>query len=202
MKKFKIISVVLTLAIIMCMTVSVALAVENSGNGSAGASAENVAPQTMATIGTITNILAVIAGFVCVGKLAQIGIMFMMTGANDKSQAKSAIVPWFIGAIVCGGYAVFGNAIINMMPKSSVLSPGDPTQAINTVGTEILAVLAVLAGAAAVGMLIYIGILYMTKGAGGAAKAKNTLLPWLIGCVIVGGASGLAQTVMNLARGG
>lgn len=157
------------------------------------------------TLGIITRILATIAGFVCVFKLIQIGIMYMMTGANDKSNAKSAMIPWAVGAVICGGYVVIGKAVIDLIEGATkdggVLSPvEDPTSVINSIGEEALGIIAVVAGAVAVGMLIYIGIKYMLSGAQGMAKVKNTLLPWLIGAVIVGGASGLAQAVINIAK--
>lgn len=155
------------------------------------------------TLQTVTNILATIAGFVCVFKLAQIGIMYMLTGANEKSNAKTAILPWIIGAVICGGYLTIGNAVIDMIREhsGSVLDPGDPTQTVSTLGDSALGIIAIIAGAIAVGMLIYIGIRYMLSGAAGMAKVKNTILPWLIGAVIIAGASGITQVVMNLANG-
>ena len=47
-------------------------------------------------------------------------------------------------------------------------------------------------------MLIYIGIKYMTKGAGAKAEVKETLLPYLIGAVLAGGAFKLAEIALKL----
>ena len=66
--------------------------------------------------------------------------------------------------------------------------------------SAILTVVSVIAGAVAVGMLIYIGIKYMTKGAGGKAEVKDTLLPYLIGAILVGGAATLAQVAINMGQ--
>lgn len=62
----------------------------------------------------VTTVLLVIAGCVCLGKLAQIGIMFMMSSATEKSNAKTAILPWLLGTIVCFGATWIGPLIIGI----------------------------------------------------------------------------------------
>lgn len=63
----------------------------------------------------VASVLLVIGGLVCIGKLVQIGIMYMMTSVDQKSQAKTAILPWLVGTIVCFGAAWIGRGIIKMM---------------------------------------------------------------------------------------
>lgn len=63
----------------------------------------------------VTRVLLVIGGLVCIGKLVQIGIMYMMTSVDQKSQAKTAVLPWLVGTIVCFGAAWIGSAIIGIM---------------------------------------------------------------------------------------
>ena len=65
---------------------------------------------------------------------------------------------------------------------------------------SILGVVAVIAAAVAVGMLIYIGIKYMSKGAGAKAEVKDTLMPYLIGAILVGGASAIASAAIAMGR--
>ena len=62
----------------------------------------------------ITQVLLVIAGLACAGKLVHIGILYMTSSAVDKSNAKSAVLPWLIGTIVCFGAAWIGGAIIGI----------------------------------------------------------------------------------------
>ena len=71
----------------------------------------------------VATVLLVIGGLVCVGKLIQIGIMFMMVSVDQKSQAKTAALPWLIGTIVCFGAPWIGNLIINILDtrKENVL---------------------------------------------------------------------------------
>lgn len=72
----------------------------------------------------VTQVLLTIAGLVCVGKLIQIGIMYMMSSAVDKSNAKSAVLPWLVGTIVCFGAAWIGGTLITIFDtgKENVLS--------------------------------------------------------------------------------
>lgn len=63
----------------------------------------------------VARVLLVIGGLVCIGKLVQIGIMYMMTSVDQKSNAKTAILPWLVGTIVCFGAAWIGGALINIM---------------------------------------------------------------------------------------
>lgn len=66
----------------------------------------------------------------------------------------------------------------------------------------ILGILQYAAWAVALGMIIIIGILYMTKGAGGKADVKTTLLPYFIGAICVGAATTIAKFVMSLGGNG
>ena len=62
----------------------------------------------------VATVLLVVAGCVCAGKLAHIGIMYMMSSANEKSNAKTAIIPWLLGTIVCFGASWIGPLIIGI----------------------------------------------------------------------------------------
>lgn len=62
----------------------------------------------------ITQVLLVIAGGACVGKIIHIGILYVMSSAADKSNAKMALVPWLVGTFLCFGAAVIGPAIIGI----------------------------------------------------------------------------------------
>lgn len=153
---------------------------------------------TEGILGEIGRIIALIASFVCLAKVIQIGIMYMLSGAGNKSQAKSAILPWLIGTVICGAYVALGQPIIDAFRSAggtSVLNPGNPDKAIGDIGSMILGWVSALAGAVAFGMLLYIGIKYMTSSALDKAKAKDTFIPWIVGLLIVSSASG----IMNLA---
>ena len=72
----------------------------------------------------VTQVLLTIAGLVCMGKLLQIGIMYMTKSIEEKSNAKTAVLPWLIGTIVCFGAGWIGRGIIKILDpgKEDVLS--------------------------------------------------------------------------------
>ena len=65
----------------------------------------------------ITQVLLLVAAGVCIGKVIHIGILYVMSSAMDKSNAKMAILPWLIGTFLCFGAAVIGPAIINVFSE-------------------------------------------------------------------------------------
>ena len=82
----------------------------------------NVAYAATDGMGTVTEILTDIlgallgvAGAVCVAKLIHIGILYMTSSAAEKSNAKTAVLPWIIGTIVCFGAGWIGPAIIGIL---------------------------------------------------------------------------------------
>ena len=164
-------------------------------NGDAGSTAIN------GKLNDINNVLFTAACIICVIKAVQIGIMFMLNGAGSKGQAKSAILPWIIGAVVCGGYSVIAKevtALIKRYGKGGVLEPGNPTEVVKGLGGTILSIVMYVAYATAFGVILVIGIKYMTGAAGDKAKVKSTFVPYLIGAIVVGVASNLAIYFMSL----
>lgn len=64
--------------------------------------------------------------------------------------------------------------------------------------SRIIGVIKYIAIAVALGMVIIIGIKWMTAPAGGKAAVKDTFLPYLIGAICVGAASAIAQFAIGL----
>ena len=80
---------------------------------------------------------------------------------------------------------------------------GDTTTAESSLGSltrTIIGFITFAAWAIAVGMMIFIGIKYMLKGAGEKAEVKTTLLPYLIGAICVGAAGTIANFAMSLGQ--
>ena len=175
-------------------------------NGNTGSDASKAPDEITSKLNEINKVLFTAACIICVIKAVQIGIMFMLNGAGSKGQAKSAILPWMIGAAVCGGYAVISNKIINLIKKDAgkggVLEPGDPTAVVNSLGGTILSIMMYIAYATAFVVVILIGIKYMTGATGDKAKVKSTFVPYLIGAIIVGLSSQIAIYFMSIVGNG
>ena len=86
--------------------------------------AAEMPPEVTEVLTEIIDVLLTVAGLVCVGKIIQIGIKFMTASAADKSNAKTALLPWLIGTIVCFGASWIGGAVIDLfgdLPQKDVL---------------------------------------------------------------------------------
>ena len=84
--------------------------------------AVSVPSEVETTFVDITRVLLLIGTAVCIGKVIQIGILYVTSTAVDKSNAKQAILPWLIGTFVCFGAATIGGAIIEMFMDSGLPS--------------------------------------------------------------------------------
>lgn len=71
------------------------------------------------TLSEIVSILFFIGAAVAVGKLIQIGIMLVIGSGGKRSDAKSALIPWAIGAIICVLFATIGSGIIDIIMGDS-----------------------------------------------------------------------------------
>lgn len=98
-------------------------------------------------------------------------------------------------AMVMGVFASVALADVEDIP---IIQPSDG--GFVTVVGKIIGFIQYAAWAVAIGMIIYIGIKYMTAGAGKKADAKETLLPYLIGAICVGAATTIASFAMNFAK--
>lgn len=72
--------------------------------------------------GTISEIMGILLwlGFaIAIIKAMQIGIMFIIGGGSGKNNAKSALVPWLVGAAVCALFGTIGPWIIGIIMSGS-----------------------------------------------------------------------------------
>ncbi len=98
-------------------------------------------------------------------------------------------------AMVMGVFASVALADVEDIP---IIQPSDG--GFVTVVGKIIGFIQYAAWAVAIGMIIYIGIKYMTSGAGKKAEVKDTLLPYLVGAICVGAATTIASFAMNFAN--
>ena len=90
-------------------------------------------------------------------------------------------------------FAGSASEVINGL-DSNASNGGILTGPVNT----IVGIIKYIAIAVAFGMIVIIGIKWMTAGAGGKAAIKDTFLPYLIGAICVGAASTIAQVALRL----
>lgn len=76
----------------------------------------------------------------------------------------------------------------------------DGAGVLETPAGSVLGIINYIAIAVALGMIIVIGIKWMTAGAGGKATVKDTLLPYLIGAICVAAGTAIAKFAINLGQ--
>ena len=67
------------------------------------------------------------------------------------------------------------------------------------IGQSIINIISVVAIVVAVIVLLVIGVKYMMGSASEKAEYKKTMIPYLVGAILVFGAGAIAQVVVNLA---
>ena len=69
------------------------------------------------------------------------------------------------------------------------------------IGQQIISIISIVAIVISVIVLLIIGIKYMMGSASEKAEYKKTMIPYLVGAVIIFGAGAIAQVIVNLADG-
>lgn len=72
---------------------------------------------------------------------------------------------------------------------------------LTSVGQKIISIISIVAIVISVIVLLIIGIKYMMGSASEKAEYKKTMIPYLVGAIIIFGAGAIAQVVVNLATG-
>lgn len=80
------------------------------------------------------------------------------------------------------------------------LNKGDTT-GITNIGNNILSIIRVVGTVIAVGVLMVLGIKYMMGSAEEKAEYKKTMIPYLIGAVLLFAAVNLAGWIVDIAKG-
>lgn len=112
------------------------------------------------------------------------------TAGTGNAAGQSTVETKEDNSTVVHGYG-FGNSNIN---ASSV---GTNTGATST-ATSILGAMQWIGYAVAVGMLVYIGIKYIMASADEKANLKNSLIRYVVGAVLIAGASTIAGWVFKI----
>jgi len=111
-----------------------------------------------------------------------------------KKYAKIALLVLIVIAIVAITIPVFGFTPRNVNPQT-----GD-VEAITNAGNRIIGIIRVVGVIVAVAVLIILGIKYMLGSAEEKAEYKKTLVPYVIGVILVAGAVFIATMVFDWAR--
>ena len=99
--------------------------------------------------------------------------------------------------ISMGASVVYADGITPDKLKPSYQGTGD----IQTVGQKIMGIINTVGVVIAVVILMILGIKYMMGSAEEKAEYKKTMIPYIIGAVLIFGATTIANAVFNFANG-
>lgn len=117
-----------------------------------------------------------------------------MGSVEEKAEYKQTMTPYLIGATF-----VFAISRIIRIIQELVLDITGANDVIS-VGGKVITLLSVIGSLLSVIVLVAIGIKYMMGSVEEKATYKKTLMPYVIGAIVVFAASNLAGMVYNIAN--
>lgn len=72
---------------------------------------------------------------------------------------------------------------------------------VTKIGNQLIGIITTVGVVAAVIILLVLGIKYMTGSASEKAEYKKTMIPYLVGAILIFGASAITKVVVGLAQG-
>ena len=145
--------------------------------------------QELSFIDNITNLLQTVGSFIAVGALMVIGIRYMMGSVEERASYKRSMMPYIIGCFI-----LFGAANVGPMIKELFSDMGDTTE---DVGNKILGLIQAVGTFISVGGLMILGIRYMIGSTEERASYKKSMLPYIIGAILLFGAVNITSIIYN-----
>ncbi len=94
---------------------------------------------------------------------------------------------------------VLASGLIDTFDKS-ITTNGNGANTVKEKGGRIVGIIQVIGTMLAVGMLIILGIKYMMGSADQKAEYKKSMLPYIIGSILIFGFSNITQVIYNWAK--
>ncbi len=100
--------------------------------------------------------------------------------------------------MIIASCTVFAGDIID--PGIVTINPNNPNETLVNNANRVLGFIVFIAWAVALGMILIIGMKYMSAGAGARAEVKSTFLPYVIGAVIVASSATIFKFISTLGN--
>lgn len=137
----------------------------------------------------ITGFVQWAGSFIAVGALMVIGIKYMIGSTEDKANYKKNMMPYIIGCFI-----LFGAA--NIVPQISD-ALGEIGTDKDKVASSILGIIQAIGTFVSIGALMILGIKYMMGSVEERASYKKSMLPYIIGAILLFGAVNIAGAIYN-----
>ena len=130
----------------------------------------------------------IIGSFVSVGGLMVIGIKYMTGSLDEKAQYKKSMQPYLIGCILIFGASYIGPELIDIFKDK---------ESGEDIGNTILGLIQTAGTIIAVGIVMLLGVKYMMGTTDERASYKKTMIPYLIGAILLFSAVTFASIIAS-----
>lgn len=141
---------------------------------------------------TLTDAASLIGAFIAVGALMLIGIKYVMGSLEEKANYKKSMMPYIIGCFILFGAST-------LAPQIKSLFSGIATDS-EAVGNQILGLIQAVGSMISVGVLMILGIKYMIGSTEQRASYKRSMLPAVIGIVLIFMALQVTTIISNFTK--
>lgn len=124
----------------------------------------------------------------------------------SKIAKRNRMVKVFCG-ILMASILLFTANVVFANPSGEPIDPsklngtyGDGTTGITTLGNQIIGIITTVGIVVSVVVLVVLGIKYMIGSAEEKAEYKKTMIPYIIGAILVFAASTIASIVMSISK--
>lgn len=116
---------------------------------------------------------------------------------NTKLMKIATVIATILMLVLVGSNVVYGLTPTDLKANTSATG----TTEIQNFGVNIMGVINVVGVVVAVVVLMVIGIKYMMGSAEEKAEYKKTMIPYIVGAVLIFGATTIANVVFQFAQG-
>jgi len=138
----------------------------------------------------ITDLVRTIGIFIAVGAMMIIGIKYVTGSIEEKATYKKSMIPYLAGCFV-----LFGASVLIPEIRDLFKDVGTDTE---TVANSILGIIRTVGTMVTVGVLMILGIKYMTGSIEERATYKKSMMPYLVGVVLIFAAVNLTSMIYNI----
>lgn len=117
-----------------------------------------------------------------------------MSAKTMKNITRVITILFFVTMLLSAFSMVFGVSI------PSAVTPGTGSGDINNIVGNVIWIIQTIAIAAAVIMLMFVGIKFVTASPEGKAEIKKTAVIYVVGAILLLAASGVLGIIQNLAK--
>lgn len=149
----------------------------------------------------VISFISLIGKYISVGVLMILGIKYMMGSAEDKASYKKSMMPYIIGCFVLFGASGLVIRIRDVAEGMAIIAEGQtPTNIVQNVGNNVLGIIQGIGSYISVGIIMILGIKYMMGSVEEKATYKKSMLPYVIGAVLVFAAVNITSMIYKSAQ--